>query len=294
MRILFAFIVLLMLALVIGAIISYPAYIFLANWFEPEFESVANRAVLLSALILIFLAMRILGFKLWQEIGFDSNKIVFWKNSSVGFGYGVLIMSPVIAGLLLTKNRLIGLNLDWSLASVFTLLFTALIAGFVVSLIEETLIRGAMFTAVRKQSSTLFAIVTTSFIYAFIHFLKPEIEISADEISWLSGFILLKSAFIPFLSPTNIIDSFIALFLAGTLLAIIKARTNKLALCIGMHAGWVFVIKVFKRVTDSNYYSEFAFLTGSYDKVIGYLAAICLSIAIIIFLRSNKAKINFN
>ena len=294
MRILFAFIVLLMLALVIGAIISYPAYIFLANWFEPEFESVANRAVLLSALILIFLAMRILGFKSWQEIGFDSNKIDFWKNSSVGFGYGVLIMSPVIAGLLLTKNRLIGLNLDWSLASVFTLLFTALIAGFVVSLIEETLIRGAVFTAVRKQSSTLFAIVTTSFIYAFIHFLKPEIEISTDEIAWLSGFILLKSAFITFLSPTNIIDSFIALFLAGTLLAIIKARTNKLALCIGMHAGWVFVIKVFKRVTDSNYYSEFAFLTGSYDKVIGYLAAICLSIAIIIFLRSNKTKINFN
>lgn len=291
MRILFAFIVLLMLALIIGATISYPAYIFLANWFEPEFESVANRVVLLSALILIFLAMRKLGFKSWQEIGYDSNKMDFWKNLSVGFGYGILIMSPVIAGLLFTKNRIIDLDLDWYLASIFTLLLTALMAGFVVSLIEETLIRGAMFTAVRKQSSVLFAIVTTSFIYAFVHFLKPEIEISADEISWLSGFILLKSAFIPFLSPTNIVDSFIALFLAGTLLAIIKARTNKLALCIGMHAGWVFVIKVFKRVTESNYSSEFAFLTGSYDKVIGYLAAICISIAIVIFLRSNKMRI---
>jgi len=34
----------------------------------------------------------------------------------------------------------------------------------------------------------------------------------------------------------------------------------------------------------------FAFLTGSYDKIIGYLAAICISIAIVIFLRSNKTR----
>lgn len=53
---------------------------------------------------------------------------------------------------------------------------------------------------------------------------------------------------------------------------------------MGIHAGWVLAIKVFKRVTDTNALSDYAFLTGSYDKVIGYLAAICIAVFIILYL----------
>ncbi|MEJ2114545.1 MAG: hypothetical protein P8X88_00420 [Gammaproteobacteria bacterium] len=48
------------------------------------------------------------------------------------------------------------------------------------------------------------------------------------------------------------------------------------------------VIKVFKRVTDSNYHSDYAFLTGSYDKVIGYLAAASIMIFILLLLKNLK------
>ncbi len=291
MRALLSFIALLIIALIIGAIISYPVYLFLANWFEPEFEGVASRIVLLTVLILIFFAVKIFGIQSWQDIGYGANKKEFWKNLLVGIGLGILIMSPVIAGLLLTKNRVLVVDWDWSLTRFLPLALTALVSGLLISLIEETLIRGAMLTVIQRQSSIFFAIISTSFIYAFIHFIEPEVKIDPNDITWDSGFILLQSAFSLFSSPTNIFDSFIALFLAGALLAIIKVRTNKLSICIGIHTGWVFIIKIFRKITDPNMQSEYAYLTGSYDNVIGYLAAICIFIFITIFLRSKRSMV---
>ena len=290
MRILLAFIGIFILSLVIGAVISYPIYRLMTSWFEPEFERLANRIVLFSALFFVFLLVRNLGFKTWYAIGFESSMKEFWMNFAKGFGYGLLIMSPVTLGLLLTKNRTVDPDWYWAIDSILPLIMLAFISGFLVSLIEETLIRGAMIAAIKKQSTVAFTVITTSFIYAMTHFIKPEIEIAATDVTWASGFILLKNAFIPFFSPLTLLDSFIALFLAGTLLAIIRVQTNKLGLCIGIHAGWVFSIKVLKKMTDSNIHSEFAYLTGSYDKVVGYLAAVCILIAIVIFLRANKLK----
>lgn len=288
---LIAFIAFFALSLIGGVGLAYPMHILLANWFELDFERVASRCVLILAVVLFLALFRKFGFGSWREIGFSYNQKEFWKNLLKGFGLGIVIMSPVVAGLLISKNRVIDLDWGWSLSNFTALLITALAAGLVVALIEETLFRGAMLTAIQRQSSVLFAVVSTSFVYAFVHFLQPEIDPST--LNWSSGFVLLKNAFLPILNPTQIVDSFIALFLAGVLLAIIKARTNQLAICIGIHAGWVFIIKLFKRVTDSNIQSEYAFLTGSYDKVIGYLAAICISLAIVIYISmKNRPQTN--
>jgi membrane protease YdiL (CAAX protease family) len=173
------------------------------------------------------------------------------------------------------------------------LLVTALAAGLIGGLIEETLFRGAMLTAIQQRGSTSLAVISTSFIYALVHFLQPETYPDPNTLNWLSGFAVLKNAFSSLLQPVQIVDSFIALFLAGTLLAIIKIRTDSLAMCIGMHAGWVFIIKIFRRVTNSNENSDYAFLTGSYDQVIGYLAAVCVTLAIIIYIgMKNRSQAN--
>ncbi len=285
MPVLIAFIAFFAFALFGGALLAYPIHILLANWFELDFERVASRCVLIIAIVLFITLFRKFGFGSWQEIGFSSNQKQFWRELLKGFGAGILIMSPVVVGLLISKNRVIDLDWAWSSSNVSLLLITAVAAGLVIALIEETLFRGAMLTAIQRQSSNLFAVFSTSFLYAFVHFIEPKTNVVSHTLNWSSGFILLKYAFLPLLEPTKIVDSFIALFLAGVLLAIIKIRTNRLAICIGIHTGWVFTIKIFKRVTDSNTYSEYAFLTGSYDKVIGYLAAICIIIAIVICIR---------
>jgi hypothetical protein len=69
------------------------------------------------------------------------------------------------------------------------------------------------------------------------------------------------------------LDSFVALILVGVFLGMVRERTGHIGWCIGLHAGWVFVIQVARYLTDGNDASPYAFLTGDYDGVIGWLAA---------------------
>jgi len=283
---LFIFIAYFAIALLSGAAISYPVHVFLANWFELDFERVTSRSVLIVAIIFFMALYRKLGFSSWREIGYSPDKKQFFSDLTKGIGFGILIMSPVIVGLLITKNRTIDTDWEVSLLNILSLMITALIAGLIIAFIEETLFRGAMLSAIKKQSSAVFAIVVTSLIYALVHFIQPDIELDSNSLNWTSGFMLLKDALPGLADMTQIFDSFVALFFAGVLLSIVRIRTNRIALCIGIHAGWVIAIKVFKRVTDTNVHSDYAFLTGSYDKVIGYLAAASIIFFIVVLLKT--------
>jgi membrane protease YdiL (CAAX protease family) len=280
------------IALLSGAAISYPLHAFFANWFELDFERVASRSVLIVAIILFIALYRKLGFESWRDIGYSSDKKQFFKDLAKGIGFGILIMSPVIVGLLITQNRVIDMGWEVSPLNILKLVITALIAGLIIAVLEETLFRGAMLGAIKKHSSAIFAVVVTSLFYALVHFIQPDIELDSETLNWTSGFVLLKNALSGLANIPLIIDSLIALFLAGALLAIVRIRTNRIALCIGIHAGWVITIKIFKRVTDTNVHSDYAFLTGSYDKVLGYLATVCIAIfiALLLNIKIHKAQ----
>ncbi len=289
MKAFFKYLALFVVALIGGALLAYPLFTALHNVFEVEFERVASRCVLFLVIILFLVLKKFLGIHSWQKIGYNVVFKEFCSQCAKGILIGIAIMLPVIIGLLMTGNRVVDFDWDWSFTSIATLLLTAFISGIIIALIEETLFRGAMLTSIGNQSTVTVAIVITSLFFALVHFINPESSLNTENLSWLSGLHILKDAFIPFLHPVEIFDSFLALFLAGVLLALLKIRTQSLALCIGVHAGWVVTIKVFKRVTDTNVLSEFAFLTGSYDKVIGYLAAVCIVIGIVIVLRTTKS-----
>lgn len=72
--------------------------------------------------------------------------------------------------------------------------------------------------------------------------------------------------------PWQNLDSLTAVFAAGVLLALVRERTGHIGWCIGLHAGWIFVIQVTRRVTDVNSASDLAFWVGGYDDFIGWLA----------------------
>lgn len=281
---LFVFVLLFACVLLAGAVLAYPMHALLGLWLEPEFERVANRTVLGLGILTLLALLRKFGFRSWQDIGFPSQSSIFWKDALKGFGAGLLIMGPVVAGLLLSQNRVLDLQWGWSLPDAIILLVTALVSGVVVALIEETFFRGALLTAVLRQGTVSLAVISTSVLYALVHFLQPEMHMDPDMFSWASGFALLSDAFAFLYSPLQVFDSFLALFAAGLLLALIRVRSNSLALCIGMHAGWVFAIKTFKRVTNSNDDSAYAFLAGTYDQVIGYLTVAFLVLAIALYL----------
>ena len=285
---LFIFIAYFAIALLSGAAIAYPLHLILSNWFELEFERVVSRSVLIVAIILFMALYKKLGFTSWREIGFSTDKKQFFSDLTKGIAFGMLIMFPVIAGLLITENRVLDTDLDTSTLNIVDQIVTALIAGLIIALIEETLFRGAMLSAIKKHGSALLAIVSTSLIYASVHFIEPNIDYEANSLHWASGLVLAKDALSSVLEINRIADSFIALFLAGVLLALVRIRSQRIALCMGIHAGWVLAIKTFKSFTDSNAQSEYAFLTGSYDKVIGLLAAISITIFIVLYLKNSS------
>ena len=69
------------------------------------------------------------------------------------------------------------------------------------------------------------------------------------------------------------LDSFLTLLLVGLLLAGVRERTGAIAACIGLHAGWVCVIKATKDLTAVNAGSDWSFLVGPFDGYTGWLVA---------------------
>ncbi|MDC0435350.1 CPBP family intramembrane metalloprotease [bacterium] len=273
-----------LIALISGAAISYPVYEFLSNWMELDFERVANRCVLIAAILFFVALCKKINFSAGCDLGYSTDKRQFYTDIVKGIGLGVLIMSTIAVGLLITNNRIIDTIWGLSALNIISILASGLISGLMIALLEETLFRGAMLSAIRRESTAFIAITVTSFFYALVHFIQPEIQLDSNSLDWTSGFVLLKYALANLANVSQIADSLIALFLAGVLLSIVRLRTNRIAICIGIHAGWVLVIQVTKRITDSNSDSEFAFLTGSYDNVTGYLAAVFLIFIIVLYL----------
>ena len=85
-----------------------------------------------------------------------------------------------------------------------------------------------------------------------------------------------------------IADSLIALFIAGLFLSLVREKTGNIALCIGIHAGWVFTIKMTKEVTHLDTNASTAFLVGSYDNIIGWAATGVLGVVTLWYWRYGK------
>ncbi len=83
---------------------------------------------------------------------------------------------------------------------------------------------------------------------------------------------MLSGALHKYATPELHYDSFIALFAVGLFLALVREHTGSIALGMGMHTGWVFVIKLTKKATETDWQSPYSTLIGHYDGVIGWLA----------------------
>ncbi len=75
----------------------------------------------------------------------------------------------------------------------------------------------------------------------------------------------------------------------GLLLGLIRYRTVRIAECIGIHAGWVMVVKMLRQTTYPNAEASWSFMIGSYDGVVWLLAGLWFStLAIAYFVRYGR------
>lgn len=270
MGIFVTFILYLAAMLLLAAALHYPLHSLLSEWFTVRPDRLMYRSGMVFAAIGLWPLMKWLNLANREAAGYGLPKGEFWRTLLRGWGWGLLILLVLSLALLLlgirqpTDHILIG--------KLGKVLLAGLIGGLLVGFIEETFFRGVMHQGLRRSLSFWPTTTLTASLYAALHFMRPPRMGADDPVDWSTGWQLLAGMFDRYADPLALLDSFIALFAVGVFLSLVRERTGNIALCIGMHAGWVLVIKLTRFLTESAADAPLAFLAGSYDGMIGWLA----------------------
>lgn len=244
-----------------------------------DFATFFNRALMLSALLLLFPLLS------WLRLGrppgsfrdtpwslrLPDNVVISdqgqplrrnpqgWTQAVTGFvlAAGLLLVSGWLmlqAGCFMWKDAAASTkgavnrfpqSVDW-----FKALKGVLPGALIVAMIEELLFRGVLFGIFLRAMKPAPAIAALSFLFAFVHFLSPPpLAQVPDPEAADAGFILLGQIFSRFADPLSMASRFSILAMVGVVLAYARYRTASLWLPIGLHAGWVFGMGMFKAAT---------------------------------------------
>jgi membrane protease YdiL (CAAX protease family) len=206
------------------------------------------------------------------------------RSAKTGQAAGLAQMCQAVVPLLLLEVREWNTRAPGSTSAWLLLVLKGLGSGIAVALIEETFFRGAMQGALQRIGAVRTALLAVPVLYAAVHFLGRATSVPHDQVDALSGFVALGGFFSGFAAPMRILDAFVALWLVGVLLALVRWRWNNLAGCIGLHAGFVTVIAVFRRVTSPAADSPYSFLVGQFDGLLGlWVAALTAAACLVVW-----------
>lgn len=283
MRSFLALLAFLVAALIAAAALAYPAWWLVGFVSDQPIHRVMHRIAMLVAFIgLIFI------FRRWRvankdALGYGLPKAQFIRQLCVGFIVGAAMMVPLMAMLFALDVRAAKPELSWDAGELGALIASNLLTGLVVALIEETFFRGALFSAVRRESGTALAIVLPNLLYAAVHFLGGRLRLPREEVEWSTGFAVLNKLLEKYAAPLELLDSFLALFAVGVLLAVVRVRTNAIAACLGLHAAWVCVIETVRRTSSVQVDAQASWIVGSYNGIIGWGALGWLAVTLLAY-----------
>ncbi len=260
---------LILVALLTGAVIAFPAYQLASTFTHFAFHRVAGRiAMLILALELVWLC-RHLNIRTRSDFGFGLPRPQFIQQVLVWLGIGIASASVGAAFLLNTKLRVIDPWFVFSGINCARLLLVGIGSGLTVALIEETVMRGAMHTAIERESGPWAAAFLTAPLFALMH-LFAKVKIPPQDVHWGSGFDLLVRSFAPLSHPLLVLDSLLSWLIVGLILSLTRVLTGNIAVAIGLHAGWVVVLRVLADSTVANDSPNYSFWVGSFDGLLGY------------------------
>jgi CAAX protease family protein len=255
------------------ALFAYPAWLLLHPHFNFPFHRIGERVGMLGLLVGFVLIARRLGLADRVSLGYGVPRREFISELIIGLALGVATMLAVVgimAALGLLEWREAGPS---GMAALTKAVASGLMSGLAVALIEETFIRGAMFTAIQHESGTRVAIVLTSILYSASHFFG-KVRIPPEQVTAWSGVDLITSTLHAFAAPLGIVDAFLCLTAVGMVLAIVRAITGNIAATLGLHAGWVWVILTAHELSQPVPGSPLRFLLSQFDGVVGWLVLV--------------------
>lgn len=282
-RALTIFLLFIVAAILAGPILAYPVYFLLADLFSIPYHKLISHLTLLCGLIASGFYLQYSRLFSRTTFGYGMNHRPFISNLLAGCGAGLLIMLVVESCLLVLGVHEPEPGRQFLLWQTVTYIFKALVTGFAVAVIEETIFRGALLGGLKQGTNTFIAVTVSSLFYAAVHFLKYRALPPETELHWYTGLEMLPSALFRFSDPV-IIDTFATLFVFGVLLSLIRIRNNNISLCIGIHAGVVAAIKLVRHFTDPVPGSEYSYLVNDYNNLLGWLAFSWLSLLTAVYL----------
>ncbi|HUO20341.1 MAG TPA: CPBP family intramembrane glutamic endopeptidase [Steroidobacteraceae bacterium] len=270
MRAFAVFLALLAAALAVVALCTYPAWLLLHPHFDFPFHRIGERLGMLALAAGFILVARRLGLADRASLGFGLPRPLFVRELLVGLALGVATMLMIVAAM-----SALGL-LDWSQAAglaaggLARLLLARLASALAVAFIEESFLRGAMYSAIERESGARAAVLLTALLYAATHFFG-KVRIAPQDVTAWSGVALLGQSLDAFAHFGGIVDAFLALFGVGVVLALIRQASGNIAGCLGLHAGWVWVMLVAHELTTPRRDVPLAFLLSRFDGFVGWL-----------------------
>ena len=208
-----------------------------------DFQRFFDRSMFLAALLLLWPTVRALRIGGWRDLGLQPDRRA-WQHVAGGFlAAGGLLW---LLGLLFWGLRIYTPRAHLSLGTAAGFLVSAV----AVALAEEAFFRGALLGLARRTARPASALIFVSALFAVLHFLKPPPR-GPDQpaVHWLSGFEFLPKVFWQWHDPLLVAGGFTTLFLVALVLGMARLRTRSLWLPIGLHAGWVFGLKSFNKIS---------------------------------------------
>ncbi|MDR4509994.1 MAG: CPBP family intramembrane metalloprotease [Candidatus Brocadiaceae bacterium] len=246
-----------------------------------NFARVMRRIMLLTALFLIFFLRKSFVVDTLAAIGIKPIK--GWLDqlkTGIFLSTGMFIFC--IIALYISGTQKLETDLKSFGNILFHLLEIMMVAGLV-ACIEEVFFRGFIFQNLLRDMKVMPAICISSLMYSFLHFFSAKLPV-APGIQPFVGFVVVYHSFASIiLKFTTILPSVIGLFCAGIVLSYAFLRTQSLYCSIGLHAGWIFLLKSNKFFFDDVYKKPHWFF-GDNEIVTGMLSW-CLLLATLILVR---------
>ena len=273
------------LYIIFFAVLSSLVFTLLYMQFDEQPMLALNKAIKYGAILMcaIFITptMKILNLYDRRLVGFSETKIKFFQNIVKGFILSCCLSLPLLFLFSYLNVREIDFSIAFNQSFLYIILFTVFIS-LVISFIEESFFRGVMIPRKNNLVLTFNVVFLSSLAYSLFHFIKIPLIIDSD-LFWNTGLKELLIAFSNFFKTINY-DAAITLLFFGILLGIIRVKNNTLSYGIGIHAGFIFIIKTFKANSSVNNDSSNNFLISHYDQFTGHLATTWIIVLIFIYL----------
>ncbi len=206
-----------------------------------DFGRVTRRIVLAVAILIIYLFRKPLMINSLATIGIKHTKR-WGEYLQIGFFLSTGIFVLYTAFLLATGTKILHIDAQ-SFGDFFAQIIIIVLIACVVGWIEEVFFRGFIFQSFLRDMRPVAAICASSLFYSLLHFFKAKVLVFPGFQPFL-GFVVIYQSFANIIvNFTAIIPTIIGLFLVGVVLSYACLRTNSLYFAIGLHAGWIFLIK---------------------------------------------------